>query len=57
MKKLYAIAIILIAFIGIQAVTVDNDRYFEILKNMEIYSNIYKELNTNYVDEDRKRHV
>ena len=51
MKKLYAIAIILIAFIGIQAVTVDNDRYFEILKNMEIYSNIYKELNTNYVDD------
>lgn len=51
MKKIIALSIVLVAFIGIQAVTIDNDRYFEILKNMEIYTNIYKELNTNYVDD------
>lgn len=28
-----------------------NDRYFEISKNIEIFSNLYKELNTHYVDE------
>lgn len=28
-----------------------NDKYFEIAKNIEIFSNLYKELNTYYVDE------
>ncbi len=28
-----------------------NDKYFEISKNIEIFSNLYKELNTNYVDD------
>jgi carboxyl-terminal processing protease len=27
------------------------DKYFEITKNIEIYTNVYKELNTHYVDE------
>jgi carboxyl-terminal processing protease len=27
------------------------DKYFEILKNIEIFANLYKEVNTNYVDE------
>lgn len=29
----------------------DNNRYFEITKNIEIYTNLYKELNTYYVDD------
>lgn len=28
-----------------------NDKYFEIVKNIEIFANVYRELNTNYVDE------
>lgn len=51
MKKFLAFAIIVVAFFSIKAITVDNDRYFEILKNMEIFSNVYKELNANYVDD------
>ena len=29
----------------------DNNRYFEIAKNLEIFTNMYKELNTYYVDD------
>lgn len=29
----------------------EDNNYFEILKNIEIFTNLYKELNTNYVDE------
>lgn len=50
-KRLIAILIIIAGIFGIQAITSENDRYFEILKNMEIYSNVYKELNANYVDD------
>lgn len=50
MKKLSLIILIAVTFLGISAFTW-NDRYFEILKNMEIYSNVYKELNANYVDD------
>ena len=28
-----------------------NDKYFEISKNIEIFTNVYKELNTWYVDD------
>lgn len=43
--------LILAVFVfGIQAV-VFQDKYFEIIKNMEIYTNVYKELNKSYVDE------
>ncbi len=33
------------------AMTTNNGRYFEIIKNIEIYTNLYKELNTYYVDD------
>jgi len=33
MKKLLAVVIIVVAFFSIKAVTLENDRYFEILKN------------------------
>jgi len=32
-------------------VSSDKDKYFEIIKNIEIFTNLYKEVNTNYVDE------
>lgn len=50
-KKLIAAALVVI-FIGTSAVTLNNDnKYFEIAKNLEIFTSVYKELNTHYVDE------
>jgi carboxyl-terminal processing protease len=47
-KKSFIIAgIILLALIPISAI----DNYFEVSKNMEIFSDIYKELNIYYVDD------
>lgn len=37
--------------IGVSAKLVDNDKYFEIIKNIEIFANVYKELNQNYVED------
>ncbi|NNE29691.1 MAG: S41 family peptidase [Saprospiraceae bacterium] len=31
--------------------TIDHNRYFEISKNIEIFTNLYKEINTSYVDD------
>ena len=41
----------LILAIGATAFTVNNGKYFEIAKNLEIFSNIYKEINMLYVDD------
>ena len=38
-------------FSGIAAATYTNDKLFEISKNLEIFISVYKELNTNFVDE------
>ncbi|MBK9255092.1 MAG: S41 family peptidase [Saprospiraceae bacterium] len=52
MTKKIKILFLSIAMIsGIAAVTVQNDKLFEISKNLEIFMNVYKELNTNFVDE------
>lgn len=48
--KLTAIVAVLILGMAF-TVTTNNGRYFEILKNIEIYTNLYKELNTYYVDD------
>ena len=51
MRK-YSLAIVLATFMfGTAAITVNNDKYFEIIKNIEIFTNIFKEINTHYVDE------
>ena len=51
-RTLKIVGIIAIVFVGMAAtVTTNNGRYFEILKNIEIYTNLYKELNTYYVDD------
>ena len=58
-RKLFYGIIILIAFgLGIAATTAANKgRYFDITKNLEIFSNMYKELNSNYVDEVDPNHI
>lgn len=43
--------ILLITVIGLSATTVNNDRLFEIAKNIEIFVNVYKTLNADYVDD------
>ena len=42
--------LLLIAGVGISA-TIAKDKLFEMSKNIEIFINVYKELNSNYVDE------
>ncbi len=36
---------------GVAATAIQKGRYFDIIKNLEIFSNLYKEVNSNYVDE------
>lgn len=52
LKKLTLVAVIFVAaFLGIATTTVENGKYFEISKNIEIFTNLYKEINTFYVDD------
>jgi carboxyl-terminal processing protease len=51
MRYLKILGISLVLFTGIFAITFENDRLFEIAKNMELYSSVYKMINTHYVDE------
>ena len=42
----------LLLFIGLAfGATAQNDKGFEISKNLEIFANVYKNLHTNYVDD------
>ena len=44
--------VMVVAFLGVAAVsTTDHGKYFEISKNIEIFTNLYKEINTYYVDD------
>lgn len=49
-KILKTVGLVAIVFIG-TAFTKTGDKYFEIVKNIEIFTNVYKELNTHYVDD------
>jgi len=49
-KKILLVGLIAV-ILGTSSVTLNNDKYFEIAKNLEIFTSIYKELNTHYVDE------
>jgi len=51
--KKYKKTLVLVAVVatGAMFVSTDYNKYFEISKNLEIFANIYKELNTSYVDE------
>ncbi|MFT6148325.1 MAG: carboxyl-terminal processing protease [Saprospiraceae bacterium] len=51
-KKTYKIIlVVVIAVVAMATVTDEDNKYFEISKNLEIYANLYKEINTQYVDE------
>ncbi len=50
-RKLKTIVLIISILSGLAAVTINNDKLFEISKNLEIFISVYKELNTNFVDE------
>jgi carboxyl-terminal processing protease len=51
MKKLKLLFVSIAFVIGISAVTIENDRLFEISKNMELFASVFKMLNIHYVDE------
>ncbi len=52
MSKKLRYALLGLIFLGsTAAVTVQNDKLFEISKNLEIFISVYRELNTNFVDE------
>jgi len=52
MKKFKIFALVLTIGFSIAAIGVhNNDKLFEIAKNIEIYTSIYKEINTHFVDE------
>jgi carboxyl-terminal processing protease len=44
-------ALLLIGFTSIATIESDHNKYFEISKNIEIFTNLYKEINTYYVDD------
>jgi len=50
-KALIIFTVVLSGFIGMGAAVYNNDKLFEISKNIEIFSNLFKELNTYYVDD------
>lgn len=45
------ILISIVALLGISATSIQQDKLYEISKNIEIFINVYKELNANYVDD------
>jgi len=53
MKRKYLFGAItgLVLVVGMAFTYQQKERYFDIIKNLEIFSNLYKELNSNYVDE------
>ena len=51
-RPLKVIGLATVLFLGIATTfTSDHGKYFEIAKNIEIFTNLYKEINTSYVDE------
>ena len=51
MKRHIIIGFMLLAGFAAQPLQAQNDRSFEIAKNLEIFSSVYKQLNLNYVDD------
>ena len=49
-KRIYAVVLLAVGALAL-SFTTPSSKYFEISKNIEIYTNIYKELNTWYVDD------
>jgi carboxyl-terminal processing protease len=53
MKRKYLLGAItgVVLIVGMAFTYQQKERYFDIIKNLEIFSNMYKEVNSNYVDE------
>jgi carboxyl-terminal processing protease len=53
MKRIYIYGTLLVSILiaGMAFTYQQKERYFDIIKNLEIFSNMYKEVNSNYVDE------
>lgn len=51
MKQKILLPLLLVATLVATAQNQQNDKGFEISKNLEIFANVYKNLNTNYVDD------
>jgi len=50
-RKSRVLTVLLALVVGMSAIGYNNDRLYEIAKNIEIFVNVYKELNANYVDD------
>jgi carboxyl-terminal processing protease len=50
-RSIKVLGLVTILMIGMSAMVVQNDKLFEITKNIEIFANAFQKLNTNYVDE------
>lgn len=50
-KKRYVVLVLLSGFAFWSFTAPQNDKYFEILKNLDIFATMYKEVNANYVDD------
>jgi len=44
-------ALFTLAILAMSTISNDHNRYFQISKNIEIFTNLYKEINTHYVDD------
>jgi carboxyl-terminal processing protease len=52
MKKSFKVlGLLTVLMVGMSAVVIQQDKLFEITKNIEIFANAFQKLNTNYVDE------
>lgn len=51
MRKLKIALLSLVLVTGIFGISLENDRLFEISKNMELFASVYKMLNVHYVDQ------
>lgn len=49
--SLKKVAVLTVLIVSMAATTANNDRLYEIAKNIEIFVNVYKQLNQNYVDD------
>lgn len=50
-KKIKVLLLAVVMMSGVAAVSIQNDKLFEISKNLEIFISVYKELNTNFADD------
>lgn len=50
-RSIKILGLVTILMVGMSAMVIQNDKLFEITKNIEIFANAFQKLNTNYVDE------